>query len=422
MRILIVDDESAVRRLLRAFLEKEGYEVVEASGVTSARAAVSSGDVDVVITDQVMPDGAGLEVLADCRERDRAIPVIFLTGAATVELAVDAMRSGAFDFLPKPFQRDQVIGVVRRAVERTELVRENERLRGQVRRLVGSGELIGNSAGMREVRELVERFAPTDATVLILGETGSGKELVARAIHQSSRRADRIFLPVNCAGFSETLLESELFGHERGAFTGADRPRAGLFEAAHGGTLFLDEAGDMSLPLQAKLLRVLMTGEMLRVGATLPKRVDVRIVAATHRDLEQRVREGSFRQDLYYRLAVLPLRVPPLRDRPEDIPCSSRSSWRPSPVRSSARRPPFLPWRSPSSPAMTFRETSASCATSWSAPSSCPAEDSSNPWTCRCRARVSTPRPSAATCSSSGSRRSRSPWSCATSWTRSRGN
>ncbi len=320
MRTLVVDDESSVRRLLRAFLEKEGHEVLEANGVTSARTALAAGEVDVVITDQQMPDGAGLEVLADCRAIDPAIPVIFLTGIPTVELAVDAMRSGAFDFLPKPFQREQVVAAVRRAGERTELVRENERLRGQVRRLVGTGELIGESPGMRELRDLVARVAPTEATVLILGETGSGKELVARAVHQGSRRADRIFLPVNCAGFSETLLESELFGHERGAFTGADRQRAGVFEAAHGGTLFLDESGDMSLPLQAKLLRVLVSGEMVRVGSTVPKRVDVRIIAATHRDLEQKVRDGSFRQDLFYRLAVVPLRVPPLRDRLADLP------------------------------------------------------------------------------------------------------
>jgi DNA-binding NtrC family response regulator len=320
MTILIVDDEAPVRKLLRAILEGEEHKAVEAVGVTEARRAIAAGEIDVVFTDQEMPDGSGLDVLSACRELDPAIPVIFLTGVATVELAVDAMRAGAFDFLPKPFLREQVLAVLRRAGERTTLFRENERLRGQVSRLVGSGELLGKSPGMVRLRELVARVAPTDATALILGETGSGKELVARALHQASRRSGRIFLPINCAGFAETLLESELFGHERGAFTGADRPRSGVFEAADGGTLFLDEAGEMSLPLQAKLLRVLVSGEMVRVGSTVPKRVDVRIIAATHRDLEERVRDGSFRQDLFYRLAVVPLRVPPLRDRPEDIP------------------------------------------------------------------------------------------------------
>ena len=320
MTALIVDDEASVRKLLRAILEREDHRVIEAVGVKEARRAIAAGTIDVVITDQEMPDGAGLDVLSACRELDPAIPVIFLTGVATVELAVDAMRAGAFDFLPKPFEREQVLAILRRAGERTTLFRENERLRGQVSRLVGPGELIGTSPGMVQLRELVARIAPTDATALILGETGSGKELVALALHQASRRSDRIFLPINCAGFAETLLESELFGHERGAFTGADRPRSGVFEAADGGTLFLDEAGEMSLALQAKLLRVLVTGEMVRVGSTVPKRVDVRIIAATHRDLEERVRDGSFRQDLFYRLAVVPMRVPPLRERPEDIP------------------------------------------------------------------------------------------------------
>ena len=320
MSTLIIDDEASVRELLRATIEAEGHEVVEAGGLTQARRALAAGRIDVVITDQQMPDGSGLDVLSACRESDPAIPVIFLTGVATVELAVDAMRAGAFDFVAKPFKRDEVLAVFRRASERTRLVRENERLRGQVKRLVGAGELVGHSPGIQKLRELIERVASTDATVLVVGETGSGKELVARALHESSRRAERVFLPVNCAGFPETLLESELFGHERGAFTGADRPRSGVFEAADGGTLFLDEAGEMSLPLQAKLLRVLVSGEMVRVGSTTPRRVDVRIIAATHRDLEERVREGSFRQDLFYRIAVVPLIVPPLRERPEDIP------------------------------------------------------------------------------------------------------
>jgi DNA-binding NtrC family response regulator len=319
-RVLVVDDEVAVRHLLRSVLEESGYEIAEAGGVAEARKALASREIDVVLTDQHMLDGQGLEVLAASRDADPAIPVIFLTGVATVQLAVDAMRAGAFDFLAKPFQPDHVLAIVRRAAERSALYRENERLKGQVRRLMPATRLVGASAAIEQLRALILRVGPTDATALITGETGSGKEIVARALHQASRRADRLFLPVNCAGFSETLLESELFGHERGAFTGADRMRSGVFETADGGTLFLDEAGEMSLPLQAKLLRVLVDGEVVRVGSNKPKQVDVRIVVATHRDLQQRVRDGLFREDLFYRLAVVPLSVPPLRQRAEDIP------------------------------------------------------------------------------------------------------
>ncbi len=319
-RILIVDDELNMRRILGSILRSEGHDVVEAGRVAEARAAFGASQFDLVVTDHRMPDGDGLSLLASCREVDPAVPVVLLTAYATVELAVDAMRQGAFDFIAKPFEPGTVRAVVARACERTELVRENERLRGQVRRLARPDRLVGGSAAMKTLRELIARVAPTDATVLIRGETGTGKELVARAIHAASPRAERPFVAVNCAGLSETLLESELFGHERGAFTGADRRRQGVFEAAHTGTLFLDEAGEMSLVLQAKLLRVLMNGEVVRVGSTVPRIVDVRIVAATNRDLERRVREGLFREDLYYRLAVVPIEVPPLRTRKEDLP------------------------------------------------------------------------------------------------------
>jgi DNA-binding NtrC family response regulator len=319
-RILIADDEVNMRRILGSILRADGHDVVEVAGVREARAAFGASQFDLVVTDQRMPDGDGLTLLASFSEVDASVPVVLLTAYATVELAVEAMRQGAFDFIAKPFVPDTVRAVVKRACERTELVRENERLRGQVLRLAGPGELVGDSALMRQLRALIARVAPTNATVMISGETGTGKELVARAIHAASRRADRPFVAVNCAGLSETLLESELFGHERGAFTGADRRREGVFEAAHTGTLFLDEAGEMSLALQAKLLRVLMNGEVVRVGSTVPRVVDVRIVAATNRDLEQRVRDGLFREDLYYRLAVVPIAVPPLRARRDDIP------------------------------------------------------------------------------------------------------
>jgi DNA-binding NtrC family response regulator len=230
------------------------------------------------------------------------------------------MRRGSFDFITKPFAPEVLLASAGRAVEHTRLLRENGRLRDAVLRLEGSAEITGRSAAIREVRERIARVAPTNVTVLITGETGTGKELVARAIHYSSSRASKPLVAVNCAAFAETLLESELFGHERGAFTGADRAREGLFEAAHEGTLFLDEAGELSLPAQAKLLRVLTDGLVTRVGSTKPRQVDVRLIVATHRDLKQRVQDALFRDDLYYRLAVVPLEVPPLRERREDIP------------------------------------------------------------------------------------------------------
>jgi DNA-binding NtrC family response regulator len=266
-----------------------------------------------------MKDGEGLDVLAACQDADPALPVVILTQFATVELAVEALRHGAFDFLTKPFSPDAVRAVVHRAVERVGLRRENRLLRGEVDRLGFTSELEGNSEAMRAVKDRIALVAPTNATVLVTGETGTGKELAARAIHRGSSRANGPFLPVNCAAFPETLLDSELFGHERGAFTGADRSQPGWFEAADGGTLFLDEAAEMSTALQAKLLRVLADRQVLRVGSRSPRIVDVRLVLATHRDLKQRVADGEFREDLYYRVAVVPVEMPPLRDRPEDI-------------------------------------------------------------------------------------------------------
>ncbi len=319
-RLLIVDDEPNLRRVLSSDLRLDGHLVEEADGVTAAVPLLTQRDYDVVITDQKMPDGDGLKVLSIAHEGDPSVAVIFLTAVPTIELAVESMRQGAFDFISKPFNPEVVRATVRRACERTNLLRENQLLKTTVGSLLGADTIFGNSSEIKEVREQIARVAPTDATVLIVGETGTGKELVARAIHRNSRRAQKPLIAVNCAAFTETLLESELFGHERGAFTGADRARQGLFEAAHGGTLFLDEAGEMSAAAQAKLLRVLVDGQVLRVGSTQARTVDVRVLVATHRNLEERVQQGLFRQDLYYRLAVVPIHIPPLREHKEDIP------------------------------------------------------------------------------------------------------
>jgi len=318
-RLLIVDDEPNLRRVLSSDLRLDGHTVEEADGVAAALPLLAERDYDVVITDQKMPDGDGLKILSSAHESDSSLAVIFLTAVPTLELAVESMRQGAFDFITKPFNPEVVRATVGRACERTTLIRENKLLRSAVGSLLGANTIFGNSIGISGVREQIARVAPTDATVLIMGETGTGKELVARAIHRNSRRAQKPLIAVNCAAFTETLLEAELFGHERGAFTGADRARQGLFEAAHGGTLFLDEAGEMSAAAQAKLLRVLVDGQMQRVGSTQTRTVDVRVLAATHRNLQERVRQELFRQDLYYRLAVFPIQIPPLRERKEDI-------------------------------------------------------------------------------------------------------
>jgi DNA-binding NtrC family response regulator len=319
-RILIVDDEPHMRRILASALRQDRHEVAEAEGVRQARYNISADSYDVIFVDQRMPDGDGLEVLSAAREADPAISVVFLTAVATIELAVESMRAGAFDFLTKPFQPEVVRAAANRAAQSARLLRENVLLKGTVVRLEGALEICGESAAIQAVREKLARVARSDATVLITGETGTGKELVARAIHRQSVRSAKAFVAVNCAAFTETLLESELFGHEKGAFTGADRVRQGLFEAAHEGTLFLDEAGEMSLAAQAKLLRILTDGQLLRVGSTKPRVIDVRVLVATHRDLQQRVKESLFREDLYYRLAVVPIHIPPLRERRDDIP------------------------------------------------------------------------------------------------------
>ena len=319
-KVLIVDDEPSMRRILAANLRLDSHVLAEATGALDAKAILAREDFDVILTDQKMPDGNGLDVLLAAKQSDPTISVIFLTAVGTLELAVESMKEGAFDFLTKPFVPDAVRAAVKRASERTALLRENAVLKTAVLQMEGPDEIYGESESIRAVRETIALVAPKDTTVLITGETGTGKELVARAVHRNSRRAQKAFIAINCASVSETLIESELFGHERGAFTGADKTRIGLFESADGGTLFLDEAGELSAAAQAKLLRVLADGEIQRVGSTKTRHVDVRVVTATHRNLRDRVQTGSFREDLYYRLAVLPIHLPPLRDRREDIP------------------------------------------------------------------------------------------------------
>jgi DNA-binding NtrC family response regulator len=318
-KVLVVDDEQGMRRILETNLRRDSHVLVDAAGVAEAIDLLKREDFDVVLTDQKMPDGSGLDVLRAVQEDDSTTSVIFLTAVGTLELAVESMRQGAFDFLTKPFAPDVVRAAVRRASKHTALLRENAVLKTTVQKLEGADEILGRSSAICEVRGFIARVATTSTTVLITGETGTGKELVARAIHRNSLRTRKPFIAINCAAVTESLLESELFGHERGAFTGADKLRAGLFEAAHEGTLFLDEVAEMSLAAQAKLLRVLANGEIQRVGSTVSRKVDVRVLAATHRKLEDRVRDGLFREDLFYRLAVVPVHLPALRERPEDI-------------------------------------------------------------------------------------------------------
>src|ERR1700760_231340 len=319
-RILIVEDEPNMRKLLSMHLRTEGHVAVEVANIKKGLESIESGDFDVVLTDYQLPDGKGLDIVQAVSQSGSSTAVVVLTAYGTVELAVEAMRNGAYDFLTKPFSAENLKAVIQRAVRHVALLRENDLLRSAVGKLKGKSENHGQSQQIVRLREMIAKVGPTDATVLITGETGTGKELVARAIHRASGRAHRPLVSVNCAAFPETLLESELFGHEKGAFTGADRLRLGLFETAHQGTLFLDEAGEMSPAAQAKLLRVLAEGKITRVGSSTPRDVDVRVLVATHRDLVREVEEKRFRQDLYYRLAIVPIRVPPLRERLQDVP------------------------------------------------------------------------------------------------------
>jgi two-component system, NtrC family, nitrogen regulation response regulator NtrX len=321
-RILIVDDEANIRKMVGALLQSEGYETVDAGSGPAGLVALEKTTPDAVLLDLMMPPGPdGLATLADLRQRAPDVPVVMMSGKATLADAVRATKLGAFQFLEKPLTPEGVLVALRGALELSRARAENRRLHEQ---LGHADPLIGNSRAMQEVRDLIARVAPTEARVLITGESGTGKELVASAIHRHSTRASKPFVCVNSAAIPRDLVESEMFGHERGSFTGASERRLGRFELADGGTLFLDEVGDLGADAQAKLLRVLETGVVERVGAEKPVTVDVRVVAATNKDLTKAVPAGQFREDLLFRLNVIPLHIPPLRERSDDIPPLAR--------------------------------------------------------------------------------------------------
>jgi DNA-binding NtrC family response regulator len=323
-RILVVDNDPEMVSVLQRHLESEGWEVTSATRGADALHVLAEHEVDVLVTDVVMDDRSGLDVLKEAQRLRPRCRVILMTAFATLENAIEAIRHGAHDYLTKPFKMVEVSLAIRRALDDRELRDENRRLRQEVRKEYSFDNLIGRSPAVQAVFAQIRDVSASDAAVLLLGESGTGKELVARAVHWNSGRRDRPFVAVNCAALPEGLLESELFGHERGAFTGATQKRGGLLLEAHGGTLFLDEIGDMPLALQAKLLRVLQDKTVRAVGGREEVRVDFRLISATNRDLGVLFREGKFREDLYYRLAVIPIRVPALRERPDDIPLLAR--------------------------------------------------------------------------------------------------
>jgi two-component system nitrogen regulation response regulator GlnG len=319
-RVLVADDEASIRFVVRETLEGAGHEVVEVASGESALAALAAQPFDIAFFDIRMPGPSGLELLEQVKALGSDVAVVIITAQNTFENAVEAMKRGALDYLVKPFGMDAVQALVAKVQHTRALERELKSLRREVgRRTVPGDRLVGRSRALLEVFKTIGRVASSDVAVLVTGESGTGKELVARAIHQASARTEQPFVAVNAAAIPRELLESELFGHERGAFTGAIDSRPGRFREARGGTLFLDEIGDMPLELQAKLLRVLQSGEVTSVGGRKPEHVDVRIIAATHRDLDVAVRENRFREDLLYRLRVVPIEIPPLRERPEDI-------------------------------------------------------------------------------------------------------
>jgi DNA-binding NtrC family response regulator len=315
--VLIVDDEPNILSSLKRALEIEDYHVIAAGSGTDALAVLEKSGVDVMLIDVAMPQMDGLQLLERVKSQQSQLPVVMMSGHSTIETAVQATKLGAHDFVEKPLSTDRLLLSLQNALQLARLREENEALRQAAG---GDSDMIGTSAGMQQIHEVIRKTAPTVGRVLVTGENGTGKELVARAIHRGSPRADAPFIKVNCAAIPQELIESELFGHEKGAFTGATKMRKGKFESAHHGTLFLDEIGDMSLGAQAKVLRALQEGEIERVGGNETIQVDVRVIAATNKDMQKEIAEGNFREDLFYRLNVIPIELPPLRERKPDIP------------------------------------------------------------------------------------------------------
>jgi DNA-binding NtrC family response regulator len=318
-RILVVDDEKGQREILHTILKRDGYEVAEVSGAREALEMMEKEEFDIVLTDLKMRGLSGMDLLETILDENPNQCIVLMTAHGTIDSAVEAMKKGAFDYLEKPLERDNLLLVLRRACERVNLVRENRMLQKRLEESRGVPNIIGTHPKMKEVFRIINKIAPTGSTVLIYGESGTGKELVARAIHEGSPRQDNPFFAVNCAAIPDSLMESELFGHEKGSFTGADKRELGIFEAADGGTVFLDEIGELNTAMQAKLLRAIQEKEIRRVGGKVNIPVDVRIVSATNKDLEQEIRKGNFREDLFYRLDVIRINLPPLRERGSDI-------------------------------------------------------------------------------------------------------
>ncbi|NUQ62549.1 MAG: sigma-54-dependent Fis family transcriptional regulator [Pirellulales bacterium] len=324
MKLLFADDEKSLQELMRLELPRMGHEVTVCPDGHTAVAALERNAYDCVLVDLDMPGLNGIEVIARAKRLAPDTEAIILTGKSSLETAVAALRQGTFDYLTKPCKLVELQAVLKRVAEKRELTRKYRALKRRLERLEGTSELIGDSRGMDKVRAMIEKVAPTNSTVLILGETGTGKELVARALHDQSLRAEMPFVAINCGALPENLIESELFGHRKGAFTGADEHRVGLFEVANGGTLFLDEIGELPKPVQAKLLRFLESGEIRRVGENDSFTCDVRVVCATHRHLDEMVSDGEFREDLWFRVNTFEIHLPPLRERTEDIPRLAR--------------------------------------------------------------------------------------------------
>jgi len=319
-KILIIDDEEQLRSLLNRVITLEGFSVIEAASLKQGTKILERDQVDVILCDVKLPDGSGVDFVKNTRQKFPLIEIVLLTAYATIHDGVQAMKNGAFDYIMKGDDNDKVIPLLYKALERVQMQKRIRQLEQQIGRRYGFENILGESFEIKESISLAKKVAPTDTTVLLLGETGTGKEVFAQAIHNASKRSGNAFMALNCSAFTKELLESEIFGHKAGAFTGATKDKRGLIEEASGGTLFLDEIGEMPVDLQSKLLRVLETNEFIKVGDTKPTKVNVRIIAATNRDLKEEIGEGKFREDLFYRLNVFTIQLPPLRERKEDIP------------------------------------------------------------------------------------------------------